>query len=41
MVCDLDVIGAPYKLSVTRKDEAVVRIFPTLDLIIEEKTARR
>ena len=28
--------GAPSKLSVTRKTAALVRIFPTLDLIIEE-----
>ncbi len=31
----------PSKLRVIRKDEALVRIFPTLDLRIEEKGARR
>jgi hypothetical protein len=38
---DLDVIGAPSKLSVTRKAAALARIFPTLDLSIEEKAVLR
>ncbi len=34
-------IGAPSKLRFTRKAEALAMIFPTLDLSIEEKAARR
>jgi hypothetical protein len=35
------VIGDPSVLRLIRKAEALARIFPTLDLIIEEKAARR
>jgi hypothetical protein len=38
---ELEAIGAPSKLRFTRKAEALVMIFPTLDLSIEDKTARR
>ncbi len=34
-------IGATSRLRLIRKDVAMARIFPTLDLIIEEKVARR
>ncbi len=38
-VCNLDVIDTPSKLSVTRKVVTLSRIFPTLDLTIEEEAA--
>ena len=40
LVCDLDVIGAPSKLSVIRRAAAFARMFPHRDLSIEEKAAR-
>ncbi len=36
-----DVIDTPSRLRLIRKAAALVRIFPTLDLNIEEKAARR
>ena len=39
-VCDLNVIGAPSNLSVIRRAAALVRMFPTRDLSIEEKVVR-
>ncbi len=39
--CDLDVIDTPSKLNVTRKVADLTRIFPTLDLNIEEKAECR
>jgi hypothetical protein len=39
--CDFDMMGDPSNLSVIRKAAALARIFPTLDLSIEEKAARR
>ncbi len=35
--CDLDMMGSPSKLNVTRNTVTLTRIFPTLDLRIEEK----
>ena len=40
-VWDLDVIGAPSRFRLIRKTAALVRIFPTLDLRIEEQVSRR
>ena len=40
-MCDLDVIGAPSKLSVIRRAAALARMLPTRDLSSEEKAARR
>jgi hypothetical protein len=37
----LDGIGDPSRLRLIRKTTALSRIFPTLDLNIEEKAARR
>ena len=34
-------IGTPSRLRLIRKTTSLERIFPTLDLTIEEKTARR
>ena len=38
---DLDAIGDPSMLRLIRKTAPLARIFPTLDLRIEAKTARR
>jgi hypothetical protein len=40
-VCDLDMMGDPSKLNVTRNAAALARICPTLDLSIEEKAVRQ
>jgi hypothetical protein len=40
-VCDLDVIGAPSRLRLTRKAAALGRMLPTRDLSSEKKPARR
>ena len=40
LVCDLDVIGVPSKLSVIRKAEALTMLRGTLDLSCEENTVR-
>ncbi len=41
LVCDLDVMGPPPKLSVLRKVAVLARVRPTFDLSCEEKAARR
>jgi hypothetical protein len=38
---NLDAIGAPSRLRLIRKAAALARIFPTLDLRIEEKGSGR
>jgi hypothetical protein len=40
-VFELDMMSDPSKLNVIRKVTDLARIFPTLDLSIEEKAARR
>ena len=40
-ICDLYVIGTPSKFKVMSKAEDLARIFPTRDLIREEKATRR
>jgi hypothetical protein len=41
LVCDLDMMGVPSKLSVIRKTAVLQRVRPTLILIRTEKAVRR